>query len=604
MFKILTDTPIQVLAVAPYEALTSALTRTAEAFPGILLDAHTGDLQEGLAIVKNLGTENYDVVVSRGGTADLIRASTNLPVVEIPVSVYDVLRTIKLSESYTDHCAIVGFPGVTENAHTLCNLLRLEIPIETVHDSADVPAALDRVRKKDIRTVICDMVTHRIARANGFNALLITSGENSLHQALQEAQAQGESFRRMRIENLFLQGMLHRDSRQCVVFNEKKEVVYTFSEDLPEELLAIMRRRIPSVPFNSELLFYHQGRNKLHTITASLFQVQGTRYYMFRDQPRQIPLRTTHPGIRAYDPEECEHLFAGSFFSVSGSMGELEQRITPLATSEHAIMIVGEEGTGKEQIARSLYLRSRFKNHPLIVIDGSRLNDRGWDFLLEHQSSPLSTIGTAIFFQHMEETPVSRQHALLSLIEETGLARRLWLIFSCDEQEGLPLSDFSRELSVKLGPLTLHLPTLRSRRDEIPALSSVYLSSLNAELGKQISGFEPGALEMLLRYDWPGNYTQFKHVLHELTILTAGPYIAGNDVADLMARERRVYRRLAGTAEGQTFSGQTLEEITRAVAQQALTANGGNQSLTARQLGISRTTLWRMLSAPEKHTKS
>lgn len=590
------DFPIRLLAIAPYEAMTAALLRAAEAFPGVRLEAYTGDLQEGVEIVRGLDISRFDAVLSRGGTADLIRAAVDLPVIEIPVSVYDVLRTIKLSENYTDRIAIVGFPGVTGNAHTLCNLLRKEIPIRTVHDSQGAERALDKLRSEGIHTVISDMVTHGIARSKGLNALLITSGEGSLSQALQEAAEQGASFRRIRNENLLLRGILGQDFRHCVVFNQNREQVFTFAGGLSEELLSTMRRRIPSVQEEGETLFYYHVGGALHAVRASVLDLQGQKYYLFRDQPGQIPLRSAHSGIRSYDAAECEQLTAGSFFSVNGSLGELEQKLTPLAVSDHPVMILGEEGTGREQVARSLYLRCRLKNHPFITVDGERLNDRGWDFLLSHHASPLSTSGTAILFRRMEAAPPSRQKELLSLIEETGLTRRLWLLFSCTYQDGVAASDFSKALSVQLGPLTLHLPTLRSRRDEIPGLASLYLGNLNMELNKQISGFEPDALEMMLRYDWPGNYTQFKHVLQELTILTSGPYISAADVAELLSQERRVHRLNAGPVPGVTTAGMTLEDITRAAIHQALAENGGNQSLTARQLGISRTTLWRILS--------
>ena len=592
------NAPVRVLAIAPFESMAASLLRTAEAFPGIQLEAYTGDLQAGVEIVRHLDLTTYDVIVSRGGTANMLRAVVDLPVIEIPVSLYDVLRTIKLTENYTEKTAIVGFPGVTENAHTLCNLMRFDIPIETVHHSDEVIPALNRLRAKNIHTIICDMVTHGIARSEGLQAILITSGESSLHQALQDAESQGTTFRRSRFENLFLRSMISQDSRHCVVFNTKREKVFALSDILSEELLTVMRRRIPSVPNKGEMLFYHHAGSIMHAVSASSFELQGQRYFVFRDQPAQIPLRTAHSGIRFYEAPECEQLFNNSFFTVSGSMGELEQRLTPIAESGHAVMIIGEEGTGKEQIARALYLRSRLKNHPFVTIDGSRLTDRGWEFLLERHESPLTTEGTAIFFQHIEDAPEQRQNALISLIEETGLSRRLWLIFSCDTLEGETLNSFARKLSVKLGPLSLNLPTLRSRRDEIPALASLYLGNLNMELGKQVSGFEPGALEMMARYNWPGNYTQFKHVLHELTILTNGPYISDADVADLLAQERKVYRHAPEPVTGVSYAGMTMEEITRGIARQILAENHGNQTKTARQLGISRTTLWRILSNP------
>ena len=83
------------------------------------------------------------------------------------------------------------------------------------------------------------------------------------------------------------------------------------------------------------------------------------------------------------------------------------------------------------------------------MVDGARLNDRTWDFLLESHSSPLSAKGTTIFFQRLEEAPPQRRNALLSLIDETGLARRLWLIFSCNSVEDQPLSDYFKELSLR-----------------------------------------------------------------------------------------------------------------------------------------------------------
>ena len=594
------DTTLHILAIAPYEAMRTALLRAAEAFPDLRMDAYTADLQEGVEIVRRLSDEDYDAVISRGGTADLIRPETQLPVIGIPVSVYDVLRTIKLSENYTEESAVVGFPSVTESAHILCNLLRKETRIITVNDAASAQAALETLSAQGVHTVICDMVTHRIARSLGMNALLITSGESSLRQALQEAAEQAATFRRIRGENRFLRSILQMDSRQSVILNEEREIVYSFSPDVPQELIAMIRRRIPSVRDGEESLFYHQIGGVMNAVTASSFRLRGKRYYLFRDEPGQIPLRSSRPGIRACDADECERQFMNSFFSISGSLGELEQHLTPFAAADHPVMILGEGGTGKEQIARALYLRSRMRNHPFLMVDGAWLNDRGWDFLLESHSSPLSARGATVFFQRLEEAPPQRRNALLSLIDDTGLSRRLWLIFSCNTQEGKPLSDFFQQLSLRLAPLTVHMPTLRSRRDEIPALASLYLGSLNVEMGKQVSGFDPGALEMLIHYDWPGNYTQFKHVLHELAVLTNGLYVSSEDVAKLLSQERSQYRRAPAAETGLSLSGKTLTEIISSVARQAVAENGGNQTLAARQLCISRTTLWRIMSQAER----
>lgn len=177
----------RILGIAPYDGMRTAMENAAQAYPNVLLDVQTGDLDEGQAIVQNIPPNTYDCIISRGGTADLIRRVTDLPVVDIQISVYDVLRAIKLAENYTDLYAIVGFPSVTESAHTLCSLLNYDLDILTVNSAEDVKHTLERLRQGGYRMVVCDMVTHTIARQMGFDAFLITSGVESLHAAIDQA---------------------------------------------------------------------------------------------------------------------------------------------------------------------------------------------------------------------------------------------------------------------------------------------------------------------------------------------------------------------------------------------------------------------------------
>ncbi len=85
-----------------------------------------------MAIVQRMAPNSYDCIISRGGTAALIREVTDVPVVEIQLSVYDVLSAMKLAENYSSRYAIVGFPNITESAHILCDLLGSDLDILTV----------------------------------------------------------------------------------------------------------------------------------------------------------------------------------------------------------------------------------------------------------------------------------------------------------------------------------------------------------------------------------------------------------------------------------------------------------------------------------------
>lgn len=589
------ETRTSILGIAPYEGMQTAIERAAQAYPDIHLDVYTGDLKEGAAIVERMPQGAYDCIISRGGTAELIRQVTDLPVVEIQISVYDVLRAMKLAENYSRQYAIAGFPGITEPAHTICDLLGYKLDILTVHSAEEVPEMLAQLKANGCHMVVCDMVTHTVARQMGLDAFLITSGVESLYTAIDQALHISSWFGRLKRENMFLRAITQDQNGRVVVLDTEGAIFYSSPSEPPAELLDVLRSHLKEVPPSSSLRFYHTERDQLYCITAQTLLINMARYCLFYCTPSRIPLHTHWTGLRTMNRGECEYLLMNSFYSISGAMGTLGGEIQTFAGARQPVMISGEPGTGKEQIARFLYLHSSFSNRPFVLINCERMNDKSWDFLLEHYNSPLNTTGNTIYFQNLETMPETRIPALLAAIQETGLARRVRLLFSCACRDSEPVPNVMRLFSARLGCLSLNLPPLRSRSDEIPSLASLYLSSLNLELGKQISGFEPRAIEMLRQYEWPNNYTQFKHILQTLASLTSSAYIRSSSVAELLSKERTLRRPLLQSS-APAAENRTLDEIIRQVIQDAVTSNKGNRAAAARQLGISRTTLWRYLN--------
>lgn len=592
------ETRTRILGIAPYEGMHTAMDRAAQAYPNVQMDVFTGDLDVGVSIVQRMPPNSYDCIISRGGTAELIRQVTDLPVVEVQLSVYDVLSAMKLAENYSDLYAIVGFPSITEPAHTLCDLLRYHLDILTVHSAEEATKTLEQLKKDGYRMVVCDMITHTIARKMELDAFLITSGVESVHAAIDQALNISLWFGRLRQENMFLRSITQDQNGRVVVLNTGGGVFYSSPTEPPEGLMEALRTHIREVPASGSMKFYYTERSQLYRITAQTLLMDTEKYYLFYCVPSKIPLHSHWTGIRTMNRGECEYLFMNSFYSISGAMGQMDAEIRTLASARQPVMIRGEAGTGKEQIARFLYLHSSLANKPFVVVNCELMTEKSWDFLLEHYNSPLNATGNTVYFQNFELLPEGRAPELLSVIQETGLSRRVRLIFSCACRDGEPLPETMRRFTARLGCLPLNLPSLRSRSDEIPSLASLYLGSMKLELGKQISGFEPRALEMLRQYDWPNNYTQFKHVLETLAILTTSPYIRSSMVAELLARERSMRRSLPAQAVP-VDTNRTLEEIISDGIQQAVINNNGNRAAAARQLGISRTTLWRYLSRQE-----
>ena len=417
---------------------------------------------------------------------------TDLPVVDIHISVYDVLRTMKLAENYSSLYAIVGFPSITEPAHTLCSLLDFNLDILTVNNAAEVRHTLERLQQGGYRMVVCDMVTHTIAQEMGFDAFLITSGVESLHAAIDQAVNISSWFGQLRQENLFLRSITQGQNGRVIVMESNGDLFYSSISEVPAELSSVLQSHIREIPASGNLRFYYTDRDQLYSITAQQLLMNNIQRCLFYCVPARIPLHSSRPGLRTLNKGECEYLFANSFYSLSGAMGTQAAEIRSLALLRQPVFIYGEPGTGKEQIARYLYLHSSLANHPFIVVNCALLNEKTWDFLLNHYNSPLSATGNTIYFQNFESISPQWSSELLAAIEETGLARRVRLIFSCSIVEGEPVPEVLRHFSERLGSLALPLPSLRSRSDEIPSLSSLYLNSLNSSWASSSRASSPG----------------------------------------------------------------------------------------------------------------
>lgn len=588
---------IKVLAVAPYEAMKTAIERLAMDRSDIELDAYVGDLSYGKELVQRHIDENYDAIISRGGTAQLIETVTDIPVVEISLSVYDILRAIKLAENYQERYAIVGFPSITSSAYMLCDLLQNQVDIFTVHSEEEVRPLLAKLKFQGYHMVICDMISHTEAMSIGLNAILITSGAESIVDAFDQVVKISSNQIKVRKENLFIKDVLKNSVNYTVIFDSEDNVyLSTWDKKNEAEVYDILRRELPHVRTAESHKIFRNIDGILFSIIGCMLPYEGEQYGVFYFTESKIPITPGKYGIRFSNKKEAQEHFSNSFYNITGIMGDLANSIDKISQSTFPVMITGEVGTGKGQIARVLYIQCPLHTNPLVTIDCSQLTEKGWTYLTNHYNSPFNDNNNTIYFKNIDALDPERNHQLLSSIIDTNLHHRNRLIFSCISQTNSLLPPEGQDFVKRLSCLTICLPTLRERIHELPTLSSIYLSTLNVELGKQLIGFESKAMEMLMHYDWPENYTQFKRLTRELAVLTETPYITSNSVAILLDKERSsINTSYKVSVDSSMNLERPLEEITRDIIKKALANNQGNQSLTARQLQISRTTLWRYL---------
>lgn len=593
---------IRVLGIAPYEGMKTAMQKLAAEREDLELDVYTGDLNKGVEIARQNFNSNYDVIISRGGTAEMIEKATTIPVIEISLSVYDILRAMKLAENYSDRFAVVGFSAITDSAHLLCDLLQYDMDIITLHSGDDVQAVLKSLKKKGCRMVVCDMITNTTAKKLGLNAILITSGSESIQTAFDMAVKLSRSYADMREQNGFLNAVIQGSDTITAVFDEHGRLHFSTFEksglntEDSEKLFHMLKKELPAAKSTEGRKVIRTLNSASYAIVNQTLHVMSNKYIVFYIRESVVPPITGRRGISISDKSWEEEKLLGSFYGITGIGEELKLRIQQMSQSSQPVLILGEEGTGKDQVIRELYFQSPLKNSPVITVDFSSCDDKSWEFLMNHHNSPFTDSNNTIVLKNINLLSETRQKQLLNAVKDTNLCKRnrLFLTYVCRRDDSLPVQamDYIKALSC----LSLALPPLCKRLSELPDMISLYLGALNMEMAKQVIGLEDGALELLKAYSWPSNYSQLKRVLRELAMITVKPYIQISDVEEVLARERIV----SGTDGLLPYSSRidiekTLDEINQDVIQMVLREMGGNQSAAAKRLGISRTTMWRLL---------
>ncbi len=588
---------IRILGIAPYEGMSSMMKRLAEKRDDLELDVFVGDLDKGVEIARQNFNSNYDVIISRGGTAEMILKSSSIPVVEISLSVYDILRAIKLAENYSDRYAVVGFPAITGSAHLLCDLLQYKIDIFTIHDGNEVQFALNDLKKQGYRMVLCDMITHTLAKNLGLNAILITSGTEGISSAFDQAVRLCNSFSHIKGENQLLTNLLMEQDQDTVVFDSHKNLyLSTIDGERKEDIRNVLLDEIDQTLSLKSHKFFKNIKGDLFAFSSKSISLNGKQFAAYYFSASQVPMAGSKYGIRYSSLQEVENHFFNSFYSITSASNDIQNTIEQVNQTRYPVMIMGEAGTGKGQVAGVLYAQSSYANNPLITINGSLLTDKGWSFLTNHYNSPLNDNNNTIYFQNLDSLSEERRKYLLSVILDGNLCKRNRVLFSCVSRPGESTPEKGVEFINTLSCMTIYLPPLRDRIDDISTLSSLYLNALNLDLAKQIIGFEPDALNLLAEYSWPNNYTQFKRILCELSVITTTPYISCDNVRKLLSKEYVLPSDIGRQNDVNFNINRPLDEINKDIIRLILKEKGGNQSAAAKQLGIGRTTLWRYLS--------
>lgn len=599
---------IRVLGIAPYQGLKVLLEQVAAERTDIELTAVEGNLREGQEVARTMAAE-YDVIMSRANTADLIGAVTHLPVIDIGISYFDVLRCIRQAKETQTPFAITGFHVLTTIARSLCDLMEYQIEIFTMDDTSDIVAILNDIKKKGYRTIVCDTVPYLDAKLMGLHPILLTTGMENIRKAFDQAVRQYQN-QRLHLERItMLNRVISSGSHFTLVMDQDKKILFTANSIPESDLIAnkIYLELKPEFPETAE--FFVNIKNQMYSVRCDQFRDFQTPYYVCRVKHTSLPVTCTKNGIKLMDRAQAEESFHLSFYSMTEGSRRVQKKVARIKQLDDPVMICGERGTGKDKTACLIYTESRHCQKPLFVINCGLLSERNWKFLMTNYDSPFMGNDSTIYISNIDVLDQEKQRQLLSLMTDTNLHRRNRMIMSCSCMYQAEVPHIAMRFINMLHCFVVHLPPLREQTDSIRPAAVLYLDILNQQLGRQVTSLSPEALRQLETFDWPFNMTQFQRVLKEVVLRTSSHHIAADVVEQVLAKEdkfavdiRPQHLQAAALTEAESGSryeidiSRNLGDITKEVIRYVLQQHGGNQSAAAKQLGIGRTTMWRYLN--------
>jgi DNA-binding NtrC family response regulator len=348
----------------------------------------------------------------------------------------------------------------------------------------------------------------------------------------------------------------------------------------------------------------------------------GAFHYVSKPFDTQNLLVTLNRAVENKQQKEENQSLRRAVATMSGSSAPIFQSpqmqtvvrtIERVAPSDVAVLITGESGTGKEVIADLVHsLSNRSKNRivkvncaalPRELIESELFGSVKGAFTGAHADREglfRQAEGGTLFLDEISEMPVDTQSKLLRVLQDqrvrpvggkTDYQTNCRIVAATNRKPDEAIKDgkLREDLFYRISAISVHLPPLRERRDDIMPLANAFLKRFSSQANRTLRGFTPQACERLTSFEWPGNVRQLQNEIQRAVLLSEGPDI---QAADLSVSDIRIV-----PSEGHDTSFTLLEGVERNAIIQMLRETGGNKLETAKRLGIGRQTLYNKIKA-------
>ena len=304
----------------------------------------------------------------------------------------------------------------------------------------------------------------------------------------------------------------------------------------------------------------------------------------------------------------------------SYAMRQLREQVAMAAPTNGRVLIYGENGTGKELVARTVHALSRRRAGPFVEVNCAAIPEelieselfghvRGafTGAVADRRGKFETADGGTIFLDEIGDMSVKTQAKVLRVLQEQtmepvgGTTRikvdvRVLAATNKDLQAEIRAGRFREDLYFRLNVIPIFVPPLRERQEDIARLADHFMAEFAREYGRRVKTFEPGAVAELRRYPWPGNVRELRNVIERTMIMVPGDVIARTDVS-FLDPTGVAHPAPAETADAHLTLHEARDRFEREFILRTLAEQQGNMSRTAEVLGVERSNLYRKMKA-------
>ena len=589
------------------------------------IEIRHGLLSEGVAVARQLVAAGTEIIITRGGTADAIRAAgLAVSIVELPITGFDLIRAAEKARAYGPKVAVVAFPSMVMGIDCLAPILGIEFHHYVIHNEFAAEANVLHAFGDGADAVIGGVITAQTAARHSLPAIFIESGAEGIIQAAEEAKrlAQARQLEQVKaglfktVLDYAYEGVISIDpDGRVTVFNpaaqratgiaEAQAVGRPIAEIWPE--LKLTRVLETGHDDLGQLLRVNGKRILCNKIPIMINKNAVGAVANFQDVSK---IQQMEERIRR-EIYASGHVAAFTFDDVLGHTPLIDTTVRmakEFAATESAVLLLGETGTGKEIFAQSIHNDSPRAGGPFVAVNCAALPSQILESELFGYVAGAFTGAVkagrpglfevahrgTIFLDEIAEMDYATQGKLLRVLQEKKVMRlgsdkvipvdvRVIAATNRTLKQMVVQNNFRADLYYRLNVLRLRIPPLRERVADIPVYARHFLARHTAASGRRLA-FGDDALELLGRYPWPGNVRELENTVERIAVVCRSGLVDAAAVAALLADE-------AEEPALQPF----LQESEGEEIKKALAAARGKYGEAAKILGMSRSTLWRKM---------